>query len=113
MTEPIIHQLYCTHCTYRTAYQHQIPDGQVADQSAGYGVRDGSIDRSECESRFKQIEPFMNYRLPGDVTMGQSQNLDVDTTSKWRRLIYSPNVGGDRMVAQVSYRKVDTQGRPN
>ncbi len=110
--EPTIHQLYCTHCTYGTSYQHQRTTGAVKDQVFEYGARAGSMAREQSEDYFQKLEPFMNYHLPGDLPGDQMLKHDAGSTADWRRFVYLPSVGGMQALACVSYRTTDTQGRP-
>ena len=112
MTEPTVHQLYCTHCTYATSYLHQRGDEAVGQQVFEYSTRSGSVAREQSHDYFRQIEPYMYYHLPSDLPAADAIKHDADTTSHWRRLLYMPSVGGLRIVAQVAYRTTDTKGRP-
>lgn len=110
--EPTIHQLYCTHCTHGTSYLHQRTTGAVKDQSFEYSARAGSMAREKSHDFFRQIEPYLYYHLPGDLPGDQVLNHDAGSTADWRRFVYLPSVGGMQILAWISYRTTDTQGRP-
>lgn len=104
-----IHQLYCTHCTYGSSALER-REGDLADRPLGYSVRAGSADRNDLRRYFRDAERFMYYYLPSDEPA--EAKLRHDAASAPRRLFYCPSVNNMQLAGQISYRAVDTAGRP-
>lgn len=111
MSDPLIHQLYCTHCTFGTSALHR-HTGNLKDEPFEYSTRAGSCTQSESHLKFQQIEKqyFYGLPLPSDATSDQRKRLTA-ATSAWRRLIAVPLPTG-QLVAQVCYRTTDTSKPP-
>ena len=111
MTDPIIHQLYCTHCTYGTSALHR-HTGNIKDQPFEYSTRAGSIEQSESHQRFQQFEKlyFRGLPLPSDTPTERRQNLTA-ASSPWRRLV-AAGIPEGSLLAHVAYRATDTSKPP-
>lgn len=111
MTDPVIQQLYCTHCTFGTSALHR-HTGNLKDEPFEYSTRAGSCSQSESHLKFQQIEKqyFYGLPLPSDATSDQRKRLTA-ATSAWRRLIAVPLRTG-QLLAQVCYRTTDTSKPP-
>ena len=107
---PQIEQLYCTHCTYGTSALHR-NTGAVKDQVFEYSARAGSVEQMQSHDCFRSIESAMFFHLPGDAPAAEMLKLDGHS-SRWRRLVYHPSIGGQQMLAHVCYRTRDTRDRP-
>lgn len=106
----MIHQIYCTHCTYGTSVLDQ-REGELADRVLGYSTRAASLtDRNELRGYYRQIERFLSYYLPVDTPPEEKPRLDAAGAP--RRLFVCPAAMDSlQMVGQVSYRSTDTAGR--
>ncbi len=111
MTDPVIQQLYCTHCTFGTSALHR-HTGNLKDEPFEYSTRAGSCSQSESHLKFQQIEKqyFYGLPLPSDATSDQRKRLTA-ATSAWRRLIAVPLQTG-QLLSQVCYRTTDTSKPP-
>lgn len=111
MTDPVIQQLYCTHCTFGTSALHR-HTGNLKDEPFEYSTRAGSCSQSDSHLKFQQIEKqyFYGLPLPSDATSDQRKRLTA-ATSAWRRLIAVPLQTG-QLLAQVCYRTTDTSKPP-
>lgn len=105
----VIHQLYCTHCTYRTSALHR-RDDSIGDQVFEYSTRAGSVPREKSHDVFRLIEPALYFHLPGDTPQTEFMRFTANTAP--RRLFFLPAISGTRVVAHVCYRQTDTRGRP-
>lgn len=108
----VIHQLYCTHCTYGTAALHR-NEGQIAQQVFEYSSRavSVSIPRERSHDYFRRIEPVMFFHMPGDAPSTELLRQTADSI-RWKRLLYFPAIDGQRMAAHICHRQTDTRGRP-
>ncbi|HEX5445214.1 MAG TPA: hypothetical protein VFW87_15350, partial [Pirellulales bacterium] len=105
----MIHQIYCTHCTYGTSVLEQ-REGELAERVLGYSARAASLaDRNELRGYYRQIERFLSYYLPSDTPPEEKPRLDAPSAP--RRFFVLPSLGNLQMVGQVSYRATDTAGR--
>lgn len=105
----VIHQLYCTHCTYRTSALHRREDS-IGDQVFEYSTRAGSVPREKSHDVFRLIESVLYFHLPGDTPQTEFMRFTANTSP--RRLFFLPAISGTRVVAHVCYRQTDTRGRP-
>ena len=106
----VIHQLYCTHCTYGTSALHR-NEGQIAQQVFEYSTRAGSVPRERSHDYFRRIEPVMFFHMPGDAPSSELLRQTADSI-RWKRLLYFPAIDGLRMAAHICHRQTDTRGRP-
>lgn len=106
----VIHQLYCTHCTYGTAALHR-NTGPIAQQVFEYSTRAGSVPRERSHDYFRRIEPIMFFHMPGDVPSSELLRHTADSI-RWKRLLYFPAIDGLRLAAHICHRQTDTRGRP-
>ncbi len=111
MTDPIIHQLYCTHCTYGTSALHR-HTGNIQNQPFEYSTRAGSVEKAASHETFQRFEKmyFRGLPLPSDTPADARQRLTADS-SPWRRLIAAKTAGAN-LVAHVAYRTSDTSTPP-
>ena len=111
MTDPIIHQLYCTHCTYGTSALHR-HTGNIKDQPFEYSTRAGSVEKAASHETFQRFEKmyFRGLPLPSDTPADARQRLTAQS-SPWRRLIAAKTAGAN-LVAHVAYRTSDTSTPP-
>jgi hypothetical protein len=108
MTE-LIHQIYCTHCTYGTSALER-REGELAGRPLGYSARSSSLEMNELRKQYRLLERFLYYYLPSDSPSEDRLRLEADTAP--RRLVASLSLSGSQMLAQISYRQFDTAGRP-
>src|SRR5262245_28278823 len=104
-----IQQIYCTHCTHGSSALER-REGEMASRVLGYSARAGTLEPNELRRQYRQVERFLYYYLPNDAPA--EDKLRLDASSAPRRLVYCPSLSGLQMVAQVSYRTMDTGGRP-
>ncbi|HJT36662.1 MAG TPA: hypothetical protein VJ783_31860 [Pirellulales bacterium] len=104
----MIHQIYCTHCTYGTSVLEP-REGELADRVLGYSARAASLERNELRDYYRQIERFLSYYLPSDTPGEEKPRLDAESAP--RRFFVLPSMGNLQLVGQISYRATDTAGR--
>lgn len=110
MMEQRVDQLYCTHCTYRTAALHR-REGASADQVFEESTRAGSVPRERSHDIFERFASCLLFHVPGDMLSEEMVQHDAHSLPL-RRMIYLPAVGGYRLVGQICFRQKDTRGRP-
>lgn len=110
MAKQRLDQLYCTHCTYRTSALHR-RDGASGDQVFDESARASSVPREKCHDVFRSFSSYLLYHVPGDMSAAEMVKHTVHTLP-FKRLIYVPSVGGNRLLAQVCFRPADASGRP-
>ncbi|MDA1054550.1 MAG: hypothetical protein O3C40_29310, partial [Planctomycetota bacterium] len=108
----MIHQLYCTHCTYGSSYLHQSSDANMASQAFEYSARAGSVPREVSHDFFRRLESTLYYQLPGPSADSPARKLSTPEELP-NRLVYFPSLQRLRVAANISYRPEDSQGRPH
>jgi len=108
----VIHQVYCTHCTYGTSALERRQD-ELAERPLGYGPRASSLETKEAlRECFRDVERFLYYYLPSDTPHEEFLRLDAFSPKAPPRFFYYPSTRGRQMLGQVCYRPEDTSGRP-
>jgi GTPase-associated protein 1, N-terminal domain type 2 len=100
----MIHQVYCTHCTFGTA-AFERREGPLASRVFGYSARAGSLAAEELRKRYRLIERFVYYYLPSDTP--PEKKVQWTAADAPRRLVYSPSAGGLQLLGQICYRQKD------
>ena len=103
----VIHQIYCTHCTYNTSAL-QRREGPTASETAGWDARAASLRDHDLRRVYGQLGPYKYYALPRDAS--REDNLRYTAATAPRRLAYYPSCSGSglRMVGQVCHRQRDS-----
>ncbi len=109
----MIHQLFCTHCTYGTSALER-RQGEQAQHVLGYSARASSLtDREKTLKTYRQVERFLNYRLPADTPAQERMKLEAFSPARARRLFYFPASKEMPPIAgQICYRTKDTSTPP-
>ena len=107
MSEPL-HQIYCTHCTYQTAFLEQ-RGGDMADRPLGYAARASSMPAEHLRRQYRNIERLLSYKLPSDATPESRTEHDAHTAPQ--RFFYHPSLSGNQIVGTICYRTWDAANK--
>ena len=99
-----IDQIYCTHCTYQTAFLER-RGGDVADRPLGYAARASSIQPEELRKQYRNIERLLSYKLPSDAPPESKTEHNARTAPQ--RFFYHPSLSGNQVVGTIFYRTWD------
>ena len=104
----VTHQMYCTHCTYGTAFLEK-KEGELKDRTFGYSVRASSQGIAETREVYQSVQRLMFYHLPSSTPTDDRKSLSPSDAPG--RMLVFPSYHQRQIVALVSYRIKDTSGR--